>query len=259
MTNRERRKLARRKTKKTGRKKFATTKKMIIIMLALTALVYGGTFLRQLRVQNLGGQTTATVTNRRSGRSSTRYDVVYRVNGVRHTGSASVGVWHNVHTVGSHLPRMVTIYYSTRNPGTFALSKYVPIWIPIINFSFVLLGVAIDIREAWKKPDRNASLILYGKHIDAKITKIMPMKDVKINSGKEFYRIFCIWTDPDTNKEYTFKNTDILLHDPAPLVSKDAVETLPVFVHPRNYAKYHMETDQFATDLQKFYEIYERE
>ncbi len=100
------------------------------------------------------------------------------------------------------------------------------------------LGVLIFMRS---RKNRQEKLLLTGKRIEAEIEEVF--YNTMMSAGSRHpYIIFCSWKNPADGVCYHFRSAN-LWEDPAPILEKYQIKTLPVYLDERHIRHYFIALD----------------
>ena len=196
-----------------------------------------GTVVELKKVRRLSNSTS-----RSTSHVTTYYPVVrYQTkNGKNVTFTSSSGSYPSPYKRGDR----VTILYDPENPKKARIKSFRSLWLaPILCFGIggilILTGSVILMwgrlsgnKIEWFK--RN------GMPIMAEIEKISVNKKIKVN-GKHPYKIYAKYLNPQTNQMQVYKSKNLWI-DPGRHLNEKNIKSIEVWVDPKNYKKYLMNT-----------------
>jgi len=139
----------------------------------------------------------------------------------------------------------VEIMYDPKNPLKARIVSFRSMWLfPVLFFGIggvlILTGSVILM---WKR--LSGSKIEWfkrnGMPIMVEIEKISVNKKITVN-GKHPYKIYAKYLNPQTNEMQIFKSKN-LWDDPTKYLTEKNITRIEVWIDPRNYKKYLMNTD----------------
>lgn len=143
----------------------------------------------------------------------------------------------------------VTILYDPENPRRAKIESFSSMWLaPILGFGIGgILFVTGAVILMWGK--FSGRKIEWFKHnglpIMAEIEKISVNKKIKVN-GKHPYKIHAKFLNPQTNEIQVFKSKNLWV-DPERQLTEKNMTSIEVWVDPKNYEKYLMNTGFLAS------------
>ena len=173
---------------------------------------------------------------------TTYYPVVrYQTkNGKNVTFTSSSGSYPSPYKRGDR----VTLLYDPENPQKARIESFSSMWLaPILGFGIGgILFFTGSVILMWGK--LSGRKIEWFKHnglpIMAEIEKISVNKKIKVN-GKHPYKIYAKFLNPQTNEIQVFKSKNLWV-DPERQLTEKNMTSIEVWVDPKNYEKYLMNT-----------------
>lgn len=144
-----------------------------------------------------------------------------------------LGTWHS----GMYEGQMVDIYYSPINPANFknSSSSYVGLIVCAFGGVFALAGTGLTIHLI-KRKRMYKNLMASGQRIVATIDGVNLNTNYTVN-GRNPYVLNCSYTEPTTNKVYTFVSDNIWFNIQK-IVEVNDLKTVSVYMDLQNPKKY---------------------
>lgn len=152
----------------------------------------------------------------------------------------------NYYSSSFYVGKEVKLYYNKDNPNQVIIKESIILFsvIGTIFFTIGILGIICGIRKEIKQKN----LIKNGKRIDAQYVKTR-IGNYVIN-GNHPYFIVCEWDNPEDNKKYIFKSSNIWLSiDPERVIKNKKIKTFPVYINPKNKKQYVIDIKQLVEEV----------
>jgi hypothetical protein len=145
------------------------------------------------------------------------------------------------------LGEAVTVLYDPRNPSAARIKSWWSLW---GGPSMFLTGSAVYFTwpviyfvKRRRQKTENRWLRQHGTRIGAVVMSIKKVRGQE--KGKAYYRVVCLWTDPKTNRTFTFKS-DVIPFDPTEYLTDRMID---VTIDPKQPSRYVVETEFLRSSL----------
>lgn len=194
------------------------------------------------KVETKGIITKIYTSNDRNGNHSHDVYISYNVNGKEY--ESRINGYSSTFYEGKEL----NIYYDQKNPHKIGVKSLDLLFLifPGIGAIFLIIG-GVGILIIIKKHNLAKKLKANGKLIYATYVEAILNISLTVN-GRHPYNIICEWHNPEDNKKYIFKSSNIWIN-PEIIITDKNITTIPVYVNTQNLKQYYVDTTSITEEI----------